>query len=117
MGLVDDDRVVAPQVAVVSQLAEQHTVGHHLDAGRVANPPGEPHLISDEFPELRPAFLRDPVRDRTGGDSSRLRVGDPFPSRQQADLRELGGLSRSGLAGDHNHLVVADQGGDQRRLR
>ena len=115
--LVDDDRVVAFQGAVVGQLAEQHPVGHHLDAGGAAHPAGETHLIADELPQLRAALLGDPVRDGAGRDPPRLGVGDPLPARQQADLRELGGLARPGFTGDHDHLVVTDEGRDPRRLR
>ena len=77
----------------------------------------ETHLIADELPQLRAALLGDPVRDSAGRDPPRLGVGDPLPARQQADLRELGGLARPGFTGDHDHLVVTDEGRDPRRLR
>ena len=48
VGLVDDDRVVAPQIAIVLHLVEEDAVGHHLDPGPVAAVVGEAHLITDD---------------------------------------------------------------------
>ena len=117
VGLINDDRVVAFQVAVVGQLTEQHAVGHHLDAGGTAHSAGETHLVANELPHFRSALLGNPVRDCAGRNPSRLGVGDPLPARQQADLWELGGLARPGFTCDHDHLVVADEGCDSRCLR
>ena len=93
VGLINDDCVVAFQVAVVGQLTEQHAVGHHLDAGGTAHSAGEAHLVADELPHFCSALLGNPVRDCAGRNPPRLGVGDPLPARQQADLRELGGLA------------------------
>ena len=56
-----------------------------------------------------------PFGDGPGGDAARLGVADhagDAPSQLQADLGQLCGLARSGLAGDDDDLVVADGLGD-----
>ena len=115
--LINNDCVVAFQIAVVGQLTEQHTVGHHLDSGGTAHSAGEAHLVADELPHFRSALIGNPVRDCAGRNPPRLGVSDPRSARQQADLRKLGGLTRPGFTCDHDHLVVADEGCDSRCLR
>ena len=84
---------------------------------------GEAHLVAHEITELGADLGRDPVGDRTGGDPPGLGVADqpagavraavprvpPLtaspPAELEADLRQLGGLSGAGLAGDHDDLV------------
>ncbi len=39
-------------------------------------------------------------------------TGTAPATQLEADLRQLGGLAGAGLAGQHDHLVVADRGGD-----
>ena len=108
MRLVDDDRVVATQLAVAVDLVQQDAVGHHLDAGRLARPVGEAHLVADQVSELDAELLGDALCDRAGGDAARLRVRDALASELQADLRQLRRLARAGRTGDDHDLVVAD---------
>ena len=118
--LVDDDRVVAAQVAIALQLGEQDAVGHQLDPAALRRPVGEPHLVADQVAELGAQLLGDPLGHRPGRDPARLGVADHLapefsraPATQlEADLRQLGGLAGAGLARQHDDLVVADRGGD-----
>ena len=131
VGLVDDDRVVAPQHPVALQLGEQDAVGHQLHAGVGAGAVGEAHLVAHDrlLPQRLPELVGDALGDRAGGDPPRLGVADqpaarPLPPvaglavrraaapQLQADLRQLGGLARAGLAGHDDDLVVADGLGD-----
>ena len=115
VGLVDDDRVVAAQVAVALHLVEQDAVGHHLDARRVAAAVGEPHLVADEVPELDLHLLGDPLGHRARGDPAGLRVADlsaRAEAQLEAHLRQLGRLARPRLTGEDDDLVVTDGGED-----
>ncbi len=76
MGLVDDDRVVAPQVSVALHLGEQDSVGHHLDLGARARPIREPHLVADMVAQVGAELLGDPLRHGPSSDPPRLRVPD-----------------------------------------
>ena len=112
VGLVDDDGVVATQVAVALHLGEQDAVGHHLQPRRVAAVVGEPHLVAHEVAELDLHLLGDPLRDRPRGDPPGLGVPDLARSptaELEAHLRQLGRLARPGLAGHDHHLVVAQR--------
>ena len=115
VGLVEDDRVVLPQQPVVRDLGQQDAVGHQLDHRGVAHLVGEPHLEADGLAERAVQLLGDPLGDAARGDAARLGVPDPAPhpaAESEGDLGQLGGLPRPGLAGDHDHLVVAQRGGD-----
>ncbi|MNV33758.1 hypothetical protein D3C71_1251380 [compost metagenome] len=112
---VDDDGVVLRQPAVAADFSQQDAVGHELDAGVVTDPVGEAHLVTDHRAQLGFQLLRHPRRHRTCGNPSRLGAADHAghaAAGGQAQLGQLGGLARPGLAGDHHHLVLADQGGD-----
>ena len=117
MGLVDDDRVVAAQLAVAGDLGEQDAVGHHLDPCLAAGLPGEPDLVADQFAQLDAEFVGDPSGHAASRDPPRLGVSYPAAAGSQADLRQLGGLAGARLAGHHDHLVVADQFGDLVHVR
>ena len=115
MGLVDDDRVVAPQVTVALHLGEQDAVGHHLDQRVARRVVGEPHLVADGAAELDAELLGDALGHRPGGDPAGLGVADgplDAATELEADLGELGRLARPGLARDDDDLVVADGRGD-----
>jgi len=109
MGLVDDQRVVAPH-PVVEQLGQQDAVGHHLDQGVVAGVVAEAHLVADRAAERRLQLLGNALGDGAGGQPPRLRVPDRAAHaapQLQAHLGELGGLAGAGLAGHDHDLVVA----------
>ncbi len=115
VGLVDDDRVVLAQVPVPLHLVEQDAVGHHLHEGVVARLVGEAHLVADGRAELDLELLGDPLGDRPRRDAPRLGVPDQAlgaPADLEADLGQLGGLPRAGLAGNDDDLVLADGRGD-----
>ena len=96
--LVDDDRVVAAQVAVALHLGEQDAVGHHLDERVAAALVGEPDLVADGGAELDGQLLGEPLGDGAGRDAARLGVADDAveaPAELEADLRDLGRLARA----------------------
>ena len=109
--LVDDEGVVAVQVPVGADLGEQDAVGHELDGGGVAGFISKSDLVSDYVTQLSAQLLRDALRDRAGGDAPGLRVadlaGDP-PAEFQADLGQLRGLPRPGLACHDHYLVITN---------
>src|SRR5690606_25337225 len=112
---VDDEGVVAAQLLVVGQFGEQDTVGHQLDPGLLADLVGEADLVADQAAERGGQFGGDPVGHGAGGQAAGLGVPDhgvAAAAGPQADLGQLGGLARAGLAGHHHDLVVADGGGD-----
>src|SRR5690606_6694017 len=72
-------------------------------------------LVTDRLSQWRLQLLRDARGDRAGGDAARLRVADEAcrsASEFKADLRQLGGLARTGLAADDDDLMLCDGGGD-----
>ncbi len=110
--LVDDDRVVLRQPPVGLDLRQQDAVGHELDVAVLADLLGEAHLVTDRSAQRRVQFLGHAPRHRPGGDAARLGAADqagPATAGGQAELGQLGGLARTGLAGHHDHLVPADQ--------
>ena len=117
--LVDDDRVVAAQVAIALQLGEQDAVGHQLDPAALRRPVGEPHLVADQVAELGAELVGDPLGHGPGRDPARLGVADhlaPFGERPRPSSRQILGscvvLPEPVSPGQHDHLVVADRGGD-----
>ena len=110
--LVDDDGVVAPQLAVVVDLLQEQTVGHELDLRLCRALVVEPHGVADLGTERDVALLGDPLGDRPGRDAPRLRVRDLLAPQAQRDLGQLGRLAGAGLAGHDHDLVVADRLGD-----
>ncbi len=127
VGLVDDQRVVAPQHPVALDLGEQDAVGHHLDERGLAHLVGEPHRVADvgrravdpSSSAIRSAIVRAATRR---GWVCPIIPSTPRPASRHS-FGQLGALARPGLAGDDHHLVVADRGeqlvaplGDRQRL-
>ncbi len=113
--LVEDQRVVAQQAAVALDLGEQDAVGHQLDQGAVAHLVGEPDGVADRPAQRAAQLVGDALRDGARGEPARLGVSDgsaDAPAGLEADLGQLGGLARSGLPGDHHHLMRAYCVGD-----
>ena len=112
VGLVDDDGVVAAQQPVVLDLGQQQAVGDQPHQRALAGAVVEAHGVADRLAEVDVELVGDPLGDRARGQPPRLRVGDRAadPAAQlQADLGQLRGLARAGLAGDDDDLVVADR--------
>ncbi len=112
--LVDDDRVVGPEHPVPDDLVEQDAVGHQLDQGVRAGVVAEPDRVADGAADRGAGLLGDPFGQRPGGDPSGLGVADRAAHAAadlQADLRQLGRFPGAGLAGDDDHLVRRDRGG------
>jgi hypothetical protein len=117
--LVDDDRVVRRQRAVALDLREQDAVGHHLDARVGTDLVVEPDLVPDRPADLGAELLGHALGDRPGRDAAGLGVADPTASAGrgarraaaglEAELGQLRALARTRLAGDDQHLVVADR--------
>ena len=109
MRLVDDDGVVLFQKAVVLGFGEQDAVGHQLDQRAVLALILETHLITDQLAQRRTDLLGHPSRHTTRRQAARLGVADQpmhAPADLQTDLRQLRGLARTGLTGDHHHLAL-----------
>ena len=107
--LVEDDRVVAAQLAVAVELGEQHAVGHQLDprcrgsTGR-RSAPGSRRRVPSSTPsssEMRSAMLR-----------AAMRRGWVWPMRSRPSSRQIFGswvvLPEPGRAGDDHDLVLGD---------
>ena len=112
VGLVEDEGVVAQQASVALDLGEQDAVGHQLDQRAVAGLVGEAHRVADGVAERGGQFVGDALSDGAGGEPARLGVPDcaaDATAELQADLRQLGGLARTGLAGDDDDLVFGDR--------
>ncbi len=114
VGLVDDDGVVLLQESIVLGLGQQDAVGHQLDQRALGALVLEAHLIADQLAQRRADFLGHASGDAARGQPTRLGVADQTVDAAadfQADLRQLSGLARAGLAGDHQYLMFL-----QRRL-
>ena len=71
----------------------------------------ESDRVADRAAQLGPGLLGDPLGERPRRDPPRLGVPDQTTDTTadgQADLRQLGRLTGTGLAGDDDDLVVAD---------
>jgi len=115
VSLVDDESVVAQQLPVPLHLGQQDPVRHDLDQRAVAGFVGEPDLVADRRADLGAELVGDPLGHGAGRDPPRLGMPDlasDAPAQLQADLRQLRGFPRAGLARDDDHLVVADGRGD-----
>ena len=112
---VDDEGVVLPQHSVALDLGEQNAVRHQLDERRIRRLIGESHLVSHRLADLFAHFLGDALGDGPGCQTTGLCVADRASNAAaqfEADLGDLGRLSRTGLAGDDDDLMRIDGGGD-----
>ncbi|MNG88402.1 hypothetical protein D3C79_472380 [compost metagenome] len=112
VGFVDDDRVVAFEKTVVLGFSQQDAVGHQLDQGVGVALILKAHLVADQPAQRRAELFGDPRGDTAGGDPAWLGMGDQAmaaTAQLQADLRQLGGLAGTGLAGNHQHLVFGQR--------
>ncbi len=115
MRLVDDDRVVLLQQRIGERFGQQDAVGHQLDASRARDILVETDLEADVSTEGRAHFFGDAARHTGGRQPPRLGMADQAaraaPSLK-ADLGELCGFARTGLAADDHHRMVGDGAGD-----
>ena len=116
MSLVDDDRVVLGEVAILLGLGEEDAVGHELDQRALAGVVGEADFVADELAEPGVELLGDAGGDGAGGDSAGLGVADEA-ARAAAGYKEASwgaGWSCPEPAGaaDDDDLVIADRGDD-----
>jgi hypothetical protein len=94
------------------ELVEQNAIGHHAHQCRLADVVVEPHAVADTLPDRSAHLLGHALGHRAGGDAPGLGVTDQpgdATTRLEAQLRKLRALPRPGLAGDDDHLVVADR--------
>ena len=112
---VDDQRVVASEHTVALNFGEENAVGHELDVGAVRDLVGEPHGVSDGVAEFGVEFFGDTFGNGACCQPARLCVSDQTAdatSEFETDLRDLGCLTRAGLAGDDDNLILRDRGRD-----
>lgn len=76
MGLVEDDDVVAVQVAVGEHLGEEGAVGGELEAGAGRRAVVEADGVADDAAERGADFGRDALGERDGGDAAGLGADD-----------------------------------------
>jgi hypothetical protein len=110
--LVHDDGVVGAQRAVGVRLGQQHAVGHDLHDGVALRRVLEADLVADETLGKRRQLLREAVREAARRDAPRLRAADePFRAAadREADLGQLRGLARPGLAAHDRDRVPRDE--------
>ena len=107
--LVDDHRVVAAQLLVAPDLRQQQAVGHQPHARVAARAVAEADRVADRLAERHLQLLGDAGGDGARGQPPRLRVGDPLAAELEAQLGQLRRLAGARLAGDDDHLVVADR--------
>ena len=113
--LVENQGVVTQQASVALDLGEQDAVGHQLHQCAVAGLIGKAHGVADGLAERGAELVGDALGDRAGGKPARLGVADgaaDAAAQFEADLRQLGGLARPGLACDDDDLMFGDGAGD-----
>ena len=112
MGLVDNDRVVGPQLGITLYLGQQDAVCYHPQTGAFGGLVGEPDLVTDFLTQPHPCLGCDSLRHRPGGYAPGLGVdylvAVGSPPHFQEDLGYLGGLARPGLPRDDDHLRGSD---------
>ncbi len=76
MGLINDQRVIRAQIAVVGELSQQDAVGHELDGGSIRDGVIEADLVTDQVTKGRVELIGDALRDGARCDTSRLSVAN-----------------------------------------
>ena len=110
--LVDDQGVVATQLAIALQLLEQDAVRHQLDAAIRAGAIVEAHLVADGAADRGARLLGKAVRQRARGNPSRLRMPDHARHATpglEAELRELRRLTRARGPAKNDGGIAADR--------
>ena len=115
MRLVDDDRVVGIKKFIALRFGKQNAVGHQLNEAVLRALFGKAHLETHALTDLLAQLFGDACGHAAGGNSTGLGVTDqamPTASRRQSNFRQLCRFAGTGLAGEHNHLIVANQRGN-----
>jgi len=98
------------QEPVALRLGQQDAVGHQLDEPLGATAILEAQLVAHQLTQRHLQLLGDARGHRARGDAARLRMPDHASDASpgfEADLRQLRGLSRAGLAGqDHDRMCL-----------
>ena len=115
MGLVNDDDGVFAQEPIALNFRQQDAVGHEFDLGGRAHMTGEADLETHLLANFHAEFAGDAFGHGACGEAARLGVANEALLGQpqfHAHLGDLGGLSRTGFAGDDGDLVGCDRGHD-----
>ena len=115
MGLIDNDGVVLIEEAVALHLGEQDAVGHELDGGGLRDAVIETNGVADGLADFLVQFRGNAFGHGARCNTARLGMADepaPAAAQLETDLRDLGGLTRTGLTSDDDDLVVPNCLGD-----
>ena len=115
MGLIDDDGVVLIEEAVPLHLGEQNAVCHKLDGGGFRDAVIETNGVADGLSDFLVQFRGDAFSHSAGSNAARLGVPDESAASAaqiQTDFWDLSGLTRTGLTGDDDDLVISNGRGD-----
>ena len=112
MGLVDDDRVIGPQVAIGLGFGQQDAVGHQFDERLGRGLVTEADFIRHPAVAAGPEFFGQPRRNTPGRQAPRLCVADHAAEAQagfEAQLGQLRALAAAGLAANDHDLMLLNQ--------
>mmetsp|Transcript_13302 Transcript_13302/g.32568 ORF Transcript_13302/g.32568 Transcript_13302/m.32568 type:complete len:241 (-) Transcript_13302:1651-2373(-) len=110
--LVEHDEGVPLQIWVLQHLAHQHTVRHILDHGVPGSLILKPDAVTHFLAEATTELLRDTLRDRHSGNTTRLGAANNAARSEtcfRQVLRDLRGFSASRFSNHHQYLVVNDR--------
>ena len=105
------ETLIATEEAITLRLGEQDAVRHELDEPLRAGAILKAHLVPDQLAKRRAELFGYARRDCAGRDAARLRVANDAGDATtglEADLRQLGGLSRACLTADDDHGMLLD---------
>ena len=76
MGLINNDRIVGIQIAVVGCLRQKNAIGHKFDDAIFAQLFPEPYLVADDLSKRCVEFFRHSIRHGVCRNSTRLCTAD-----------------------------------------
>ncbi|KAI6768899.1 hypothetical protein HG531_011088 [Fusarium graminearum] len=80
VSLIENNTAIARHLVVVHGLAQKHTIGHVLEHGLGTCHVLETNAVTDFLTQGNVHFVGDTLRDRHGGDSTRLGTSDELAS-------------------------------------
>ena len=110
---IDNNRIVIVEKRPTLRFRQQNSVRHQLDMRLLGRGIGKTDFKADFTTDLNGKFFGDARGDRTSGDPAGLCVSDGSghtPSQFEADFGKLRRLPRTGLATDHDDLMVPNRG-------